>query len=326
VDSPWLSVVVFAATLAYYPLAYWSLLGMETGLLAALLSAALLVAVRRDDAPRPSLALAVLLGLAMLTRPDAAVFVAIVAAYRATGLWRSVSGGRRGEAVRCLITEWLAVGAFVFGVSVFRFVYYGHLTPNTYLLKLGGFALRDRLPNGLGFIGPFLDSSAVFIVLALVMAVLDLSRLKLSIAGLVVAATAYQVWVGGDIGRCWRIMTPAERGHDVAPRRPPGFGDLGDRRHRHGRLLAHVPPLRRDPRLRRILRVPRLDRPEKRRRDRPHVPTCQILRSTDWRLLECGPAPSRKPRRGDQPLRLCVGQPDQPDGPKWPRDPHLFGF
>jgi len=209
VDSPWLSVVVFAATLAYYPLAYWSLLGMETGLLAALLSAALLVAVRRDDAPRPSLALAVLLGLAMLTRPDAAVFVAIVAAYRATGLWRSVSGGRRGEAVRCLITEWLAVGAFVFGVSVFRFVYYGHLTPNTYLLKLGGFALRDRLPNGLGFIGPFLDSSAVFIVLALVMAVLDLSRLKLSIAGLVVAATAYQVWVGGDIGRCWRIMTPA---------------------------------------------------------------------------------------------------------------------
>ena len=30
----WLSLVVFVMVLAYYPLSYWALMGMETGLLA----------------------------------------------------------------------------------------------------------------------------------------------------------------------------------------------------------------------------------------------------------------------------------------------------
>jgi arabinofuranosyltransferase len=209
VDSLWLRILVFAVALTYYPLAFWALLGMETGLLAALVSAALFVAVRQDGVPRPSLALAVLLGLALLTRPDAIVFVAVIQAYRAGGLWPCLWSPRRGEALRSLAVEVAVIAAFALGVSVFRLVYYRRLTPNTALLKLGGFALRDRLPNGLGFVGPFLESTAPLLLLALLIAALDLSRLKLAIGGLVLTATAYQVWVGGDLGRVWRMMTPA---------------------------------------------------------------------------------------------------------------------
>ncbi len=209
VDSRWLSVLVFAIALTYYPLAFWALLGMETGLLAALVSAALFVAVRKDGVPRPSLALAVLLGLALLTRPDAVVFIAVIAVYRVAGLWPRLRNSVRGGALRSLAAEGAVIAAFALGVSVFRLVYYGRLTPNTALLKLSGFALRDRLPNGLGFVGPFLDSTAFLLLLALLIAALDLSRLKLAITGLVLTATVYQVWVGGDLGRVWRMMTPA---------------------------------------------------------------------------------------------------------------------
>jgi hypothetical protein len=209
VDSPWLRALAFGATLAYYPLAYWSLLGMETGLLAVLVSAALLVAAGREGVARPSMVLAVLLGLALLARPDGLVFVAVIVVYRAAGLWPLLRSPVRGGAVRSLGVECLVVAAFAVGVSVFRLAYYGRLTPNTALLKLGGFELRDRLPNGLGFVGPFLESTGVFLLLALLLAALDRSRLKLAIAGMVTAATAYQVWVGGDLGPVWRLVTPA---------------------------------------------------------------------------------------------------------------------
>lgn len=201
-DPSWLRLLVFAATLAYYPLAYWSLAGMETGLLAALLSAAVWLAVRGGDEARPLPQLGVLLGLAFLTRPDAAVAVAVICLYRALRLWRRTGG------LKALAVEWGIVGAFVAAVSVFRVSYYGHLTPNTYLLKVSGFPLAERLPNGLGFVAPFLASTGLLLSLALLAALVDVQRDKLLIVGLVLASTLYQVSVGGDPWPYWRQMAP----------------------------------------------------------------------------------------------------------------------
>jgi arabinofuranosyltransferase len=47
-------LITVAAVLAYYPLSYWSLMGMETGLLTALSTTALLVAVRLGSDPQGS--------------------------------------------------------------------------------------------------------------------------------------------------------------------------------------------------------------------------------------------------------------------------------
>jgi arabinofuranosyltransferase len=201
-DAPWLRLLSFAATLAYYPLAYWSLAGMETGLLAALVSASVWLAVSRGEDAKPSAGLAVLLGLAFLTRPDSAVVIAGICLYRAFRLRRQQGWWKT------LVIEWGIVAAFVFGASVFRVLYYGHLTPNTYLLKVSGFPLAERLPNGLGFITPFLASTGLLLGFAVVMALVDKHRDKLLIVGLVLAATAYQVSVGGDPWPYWRQMAP----------------------------------------------------------------------------------------------------------------------
>src|SRR5215217_3911343 len=69
-------VLAFFCALSYYPLIYWSLMGMETGLLAVLLSLSILSALRytRDHRPAQGMLLSVSLGLAFLTRPDAMIF------------------------------------------------------------------------------------------------------------------------------------------------------------------------------------------------------------------------------------------------------------
>jgi arabinofuranosyltransferase len=67
--------LAFLCGLSYYPLVYWSLMGMETGLLTVLLSFSVLLALRyvRDLNPIHGVLLSVSLGLAFLTRTDAVI-------------------------------------------------------------------------------------------------------------------------------------------------------------------------------------------------------------------------------------------------------------
>ena len=76
-------VLAFLSALAYYPLLYWSLMGMETGLLGILLVGSTLLAFKfvREPTPKYLTLLAVCLGLAWLTRNDFLIFAILIAAY-----------------------------------------------------------------------------------------------------------------------------------------------------------------------------------------------------------------------------------------------------
>jgi hypothetical protein len=89
------ALITAAAVLAYYPLSYWSLMGMETGFLAALALAALLVAMRLGSDSRGSKLLGLLVGLMFATRPDAAVPAAVILAFRAS--WPRFTVDARGH-------------------------------------------------------------------------------------------------------------------------------------------------------------------------------------------------------------------------------------
>src|SRR5215203_4377095 len=80
---PLFRVLAFLCALSYYPLLYWSLMGMETGLVAVLLSLSILSALRyaKDHKPAQGILLSISLGLAFLTRPDALVFAVPVFVY-----------------------------------------------------------------------------------------------------------------------------------------------------------------------------------------------------------------------------------------------------
>lgn len=185
----------FVAALLYYPLVYWTLMGMETGLLSLLFLVAIHAALREADAPSATVTAA--LGLAVLTRPDAVLVAAMVLGYR---WWRSC--GARGAWVEAAIVA-LVVAAH----GVFELRYYGRLVPNTYVLKMTGMPALARIGNGAGYSLLFLGSVALPLVLGVVACVRGGAAVR-GCGALVLALIAYQAWVGGDPWPYWRMAAP----------------------------------------------------------------------------------------------------------------------
>jgi hypothetical protein len=199
-------VTVFFLVLGYYPLAYWSLLGMETGLLALLLNAAVWTAFRygRDGTTKYLVWSALCFGLATLTRMDGVLFAVLTFAYLAWVVFRRRSG----------IGWWhlalfvAVVGVFVVGQVLFQYVYYGEPLPNTYTLKLTGMPLMARVHNGVGFLAAFFKESLLILSLALIGAWLTGSSQAVLLIAQLTVVIGYEIYVGGDPWSHWRIMAP----------------------------------------------------------------------------------------------------------------------
>jgi hypothetical protein len=115
------------------PLTFWTLLGMEVGLLALLTSLAMLLAFRLVQAfdGRDLLALAAVLAAAVLVRTDQVVLCVVVLGFLG---WRLPARHR----VPALATLGVVVAAALGGHTAFRLAYYGDPLPNTYYLKVLG--------------------------------------------------------------------------------------------------------------------------------------------------------------------------------------------
>jgi hypothetical protein len=174
----------------------WGLSGLEVGLVTLLTTGAVGLALQLDGgASRRTLGLlAVVLSLALLTRPDSLVLAAIVVAYG--GL--TARAGRRRTV---LLTLGGAVVGTLVGLTVFRLVYYGDPLPNTYYLKLQGGDLSTRLTRGLLALGN-LGVLSLYLPLVLGLAYFVLERPRRGgpylLAGLVVGHCGYSVYAGGD--------------------------------------------------------------------------------------------------------------------------------
>src|SRR5262249_30205438 len=116
---PAVRLLATAATVLYYPLVYWTLRGMEVGLVALLVSASVLFGLRvaRAGRIRDVVALAVVIGSAVLTRTDAVLLMLVVVVF--TGL----TAPRRRRVGRTVPLAGALLGALV-GLTVFREVYY----------------------------------------------------------------------------------------------------------------------------------------------------------------------------------------------------------
>lgn len=136
--------LAFVSPLTYYPLVYWTLMEMETGMLATLTAAAIYFSLDANDRFKPIVS--ILLGLAFLTRPDAAITIAVIILFRTYRLLEA-------KKFFTIVAELVIVALFVLGVSLFRWSYYGNIFPNTYTLKATGMDLWFRISeNELGFV------------------------------------------------------------------------------------------------------------------------------------------------------------------------------
>jgi arabinofuranosyltransferase len=199
--------LAFLCALSYYPLLYWSLMGMEIGLLAVLLSLSALCALRyaRDCRPTQGVLLSVSLGLAFLTRPDTLVLAVPIFVY-------AFFAARKSERSPSLYTLLAMVGlyaSFVAGQELFRWYYYGEWLPNTYTLKVSNIPLSSRIENGIKFVTPFLKEVSALLIVVGAGLVFAFRRDKLFLVSIFVALVCYQVWAGGDVSINWRLLSPA---------------------------------------------------------------------------------------------------------------------
>jgi arabinofuranosyltransferase len=145
-DAPRVAGLAVVLTALLYPLLFWTLRGMEVGLLTLCVSCAVLLALRLEEEPsrRDAGLLAAVLFAAVLTRDDSVTWGLVIVAF--------LVRPRRGTAALAA----LALAGAVAVKTGFRLVYYGDALPNTYALKLGGIPLVERLRRGavaLGNIG-----------------------------------------------------------------------------------------------------------------------------------------------------------------------------
>ncbi len=203
-----LKLMAVLGTLAYYPLVFWSLMGMETGLLCLTLAGSILLAFRyaRLGRRRDSNLAAFLLGLSYLSRPDSALVAGLVLAFLGYAIIRQTLP-LNDKIIHIVITG--GVYTSIIGLHLlFRWLYYGELTPNTYTLKIGGMPLGERLRNGFGFIGLFVLESWPVMILAGLSIFMFRSLQILLLVAIFFGLIAYQVYTGGDPWIYWRILSP----------------------------------------------------------------------------------------------------------------------
>jgi hypothetical protein len=190
-------------TAFYYPLNYWALFGMETGLQAVLTTGSVLLALDIvEDGRDRHLPLLLLGAAAYLLRMDMLLMVGVVqlfVLFSWRGERRHWRHWRQGAALFAL---------FALGYSAFRGLYFHDVLPNTYYLKLTGVPLDVRVLRGLAVLKDTLVAHLGILLPVGAGTVYVLARdgcgerrrwrRWLLPAALFLLFCAYSAWVGGD--------------------------------------------------------------------------------------------------------------------------------
>lgn len=191
-----LIAVLSAGSLPFlYPLTYWTLRGMEVGVLTFFCLLLLRATVNhiRDGRVRINFSMILPIVLGIATRFDFAIFcvVAVVALL----LW-----GPAYIKIRLVALYGAIIIATAASMCLAQKLYWGSWLPNTYHLKMDGVSPIDRISRGLA-------SSAKTSVLFAIIAIAVFSQLRSTefhrrvvfiASAMFVAMAAYAVYIGGD--------------------------------------------------------------------------------------------------------------------------------
>jgi len=178
--GPQLAAII---TAFYFPLVFWSLRGMEVGLLTLLINVAVLLALKQEN----QTLLTVILALAVIVRIDAAISAILVALYFFIK--------------RRSLLPFLGVILTVTAVLIFQKYYFGDLLPTTYYQKMTGYSLLERMRKGVLVFNEF-AARDVLTLLFFSLAGLAFYKQRTPetwlLLGIFLAQCAYSIYVGGD--------------------------------------------------------------------------------------------------------------------------------
>lgn len=196
VDDSGAPTVAAVLTAFYLPLNNWALQGMEVGLLALIMTAAVLTLVRarrRGVFPRAGY---LLLAFALLVRMDMAVPLLTWTA--------TLAVLDREQWKRHVRTGGLLLVSIIAALTLARYLYYGETLPNTYYLKMTGYPAALRITRGVLVAAAMVWRMNAFVVaIAFLAAVLRKDLILRMMVMLVAGQFAYSMYVGGDAWESW---------------------------------------------------------------------------------------------------------------------------
>jgi hypothetical protein len=187
-DSKYAPTLAALITAFYFPLVFWSLRGMEVGLLTLLVNLSILLALTKG---KPIL-ISLILALAILVRMDAVIPAALIVVY----LFIKDKRSAIISAVSIIVTT--------FAILWFQQIYFGDLLPTTYYQKVTGFATLERIQHGILVFNQFATRDTLFLFLFSLASFffytrsVQRNREALLLLGIFLAQCAYSIYVGGD--------------------------------------------------------------------------------------------------------------------------------
>ena len=202
-ENPYAPLFAVLLTAFYYPLIYWTLRGMEVGLVCLLVNYSILCVFRLCDrySLRDVIGLTLTLAAALLTRPDMVVPIAVVGMFLLYVIWKS------GFKLSYTIIP-VGIVAVMCGLTLFRIRYYGDPLPNTYYLKVDGVTAFERASRGIKALLELFFFHLWPVLLLVAVGFWKNARLRQSpkailLFGMFLAQAVYSVYVGGD---AWEWM------------------------------------------------------------------------------------------------------------------------
>ena len=191
-------------TAFYFPLVFWSLRGMEVGLLTLLVNLALLLVIshlpshsyhsgtlrRAVPGKNKNLLVGIILALAILIRVDAIISAALIVFYLLIK--------NKRDAIVPMITIIITTLAIFY----FQKIYFGDFLPTTYYQKVTGFSSFERVKHGVLVFNQFATRDTLLLFLfslaSLFFYRLQRNREAQLLLGIFVAQCIYSIYVGGD--------------------------------------------------------------------------------------------------------------------------------
>ena len=187
-NSKYASTLAALITAFYFPLVFWSLRGMEVGLLTLLVDLSLLLAVSKNK----NILVSILLALAILVRMDALIPAALIVVYLFAKDKRSA------------IVPAISIIATTLAILWFQQIYFGDFLPITYYQKVTGFSTLERIQHGILVFNQFATRDTLFLFLFSLAGLffytrsVQRNREALLLLGIFLAQCAYSIYVGGD--------------------------------------------------------------------------------------------------------------------------------
>jgi len=200
------SLILLGSIPTSFSIIAWSLGGLETSLFTLLIMTTtyLFTTLDKKHSQRTSVTLGVLLGLCVMTRPEAVLIAAIT--LTASFVFH--------KSLKTSLTILIACCVVYIPYFLWRWQYYGDLLPNTYYAKLGT-PITKRFSDGIYYFHTFLRSAPWILLLSIVCWMFTLVKQTghrtnswkyMTVVSIVM--TGYVIWTGGDHMPAYRFWVP----------------------------------------------------------------------------------------------------------------------